>query len=58
MVLRDVTPALIQDTMNEYFDKGYELSQFFVEFQPMHVYIAVMELAYPTRIPPLDPVLG
>ena len=43
MILRDVTPVLIQATMNLWFEKGYRLNQFFVESEPMHVYIAVME---------------
>ena len=44
VVLRDVTPALIQDAMNLYFEKGYTLSQFFVKSKPSPLYIAVMEL--------------
>ena len=53
VILRDVTPALIQDAMNLYFEKGYKLSQFFVESEPMHVYIAVMELGCAeTHTPP------
>ena len=37
------TPALIQDTMNLWYEKGYKLSQFAVETEPLHLYVAVME---------------
>ena len=43
VVLREVTPELIQDSMNLYSEKGYALSQFVVESQPCRMYIAVME---------------
>ena len=43
VVLRDVTPALIQETMNLWHEKGYKLSQFAVETEPLHLYVAVME---------------
>ena len=54
VILRDVTPGLIQDTINLWFEKGYRLSQFFVESEPMHVYIAVME--HPKVTPKIQPV--
>ena len=44
VVLRESTPALIKDSMNLWHEKGYKLSQFAVETEPLHLYIAVMEL--------------
>ena len=43
IVLRKCSPESIQDAINEYAEKGYELNQFIVKSRPCRVYIAVME---------------
>ena len=57
VVLRKFSPELIEDEMNIYVEKGYELSQFVVKSKPCRVYIAVMELCAPKRIN-LEPMVG
>ena len=49
VILREATPGLIQDSMNRYFEKGYELKDFVVDSKPLHLYVAVMPLKNPQR---------
>ena len=60
LVLRESTPELIEDAMNEKIEKGYELSQFVVKSEPLEMYVAVMELKKPQKPQRfyLEPMVG
>ena len=60
VVIREVTAELIEDKMNDYFEKGYELSQFVFKSAPLEMYVAVMELKKPQKPQRfyLEPMVG
>ena len=58
VVIREATAGLIEDEMNLWHSKGYELAVFVVDPQPLHLFVAVMQLKKPTRISPLEAVSG
>ena len=58
VILREATAGLLEEAMNRYFEKGYELRDFAVDSKPIHLYVAVMQLKKPKRIPPLEAMTG
>ena len=44
VILRKCSVESMQDAINEYAEKGYDLNQFVVKSKPNRVYVVVMEL--------------
>ena len=69
VILNNSSLKRIQEDINCYYHKGYDLQDLVIDTKSLQYYVAVMvnehvtrrignEESAPTRIPPLDPVLG
>ena len=58
VVIREATAGLIEDEMNLWHSKGYELAVFVVDPQPPSPFCGGYATEKPTRISPLDAVSG